>query len=52
MKTRPAQIIELRLQRLTARKNHKAVKPIDKKLQAKVCRQLKYEMKMERRIVS
>lgn len=49
MKTRPTQIIELRLQRLTASMNHKAVKPIDKKLQAKVCRQLKFEMKMERR---
>jgi len=52
MKTRPTQIIELRLQRLTASMNHKAVKLIDKKLVAKMCRQIKYEMKIERRIAS
>jgi hypothetical protein len=48
MKTRHTQILELRRDRLIARINHKPVKPIDKKLQAKVCRQLKFEMKMER----
>jgi len=49
MKTRPTQIIELRLQRLTASMNHKAVKPIDKKLVKKLCRQLEYEDRLDRR---
>jgi len=49
METRHTQITELRLARVTAKINHKAVKEIDKLLQAKMCRQLKHEMKMERR---
>lgn len=49
MKTRHTQILELRRDRLAARINHKPVKPIDKVLILKVCRQLKHEMKMERR---
>lgn len=49
MKTRRAQIFELSVQRKLAALNHKPVKPIDKVLVLKVCRQLKHEMKMERR---
>ena len=48
-KTRPIQIIELRRDRLSAVIKHKAVKEIDRQLTIKVCRQLKHEMKMERR---